>query len=85
MNEPEDQATYIEALKKYDKSLLKLFPDRLPNNMFGYGITQPYDNVQGGLNLTLKYFSQGEYILSNQNLTPIRLTIAFSLLTTMKV
>lgn len=61
MNNPEDQATYIEQRAKFDKSLVKIFPDRLPNNMFGFGSSSPYDNVPGGLYLTTKYFLEKEY------------------------
>jgi hypothetical protein len=61
MNDPEDQAIYIEERDKFDKSLVKLFPDRLPNNRFGFGVIRPYENVPGGLHLTIKYFLEKEY------------------------
>jgi hypothetical protein len=41
--------------------LVKLFPDRLPNNMLGFRFSAPYDNVPGGLHLTTKYFSEKDY------------------------
>jgi hypothetical protein len=62
MNDPEDQATYIEERNNFDKSLVKLFPDRLPNNMLGFGFSAPYDNVPSGLHLTTKYFSEKDYL-----------------------
>lgn len=62
MNNPLDQAQYIEERGKFDKSLVKLFPDRLPNNMVSFGFTQPYERIPGGLHLTIKYFSGEEYL-----------------------
>jgi hypothetical protein len=61
MNDPKSQADYIEQKDRFDKSIVKLFPDRLPNNMLRYGFSAPYNNIPGGLHLTTKYFSEKEY------------------------
>jgi hypothetical protein len=61
MNDPRSQSEYIEYRDKFDKSLVKLFPDRLPNNMLGFEFSAPYENIPGRLNLMTKYFSEKEY------------------------
>lgn len=61
MNDPKMQAKYIEARDSFDKSLVQLFPDRLPNNMLDFGFYAPHENVPGGLRLTTKFFSGEEY------------------------
>jgi hypothetical protein len=61
MNDPRSQSDYIEYRDTFDKPLVNLFPDRLPNNMLGFGFSAPYENIPGGLNLMTKYFSEEEY------------------------
>ncbi len=61
MNDPESQARYIECRDKFDERILKLFPDRLPNTMLGFGFAAPYENMPGQLNLTEKYFLEQNY------------------------
>lgn len=61
MNYPESQARYIECRDKFDERILKLFPDRLPNTMLGFGFAAPYKNMPGQLNLTEKYFLEQNY------------------------
>ena len=61
MNDPTSQSDYIQYRDKFDNSLVKLFPDRLPNNMLGFGYYAPYEHVPTGLNLMTKYFSEKEY------------------------
>lgn len=61
MNDPRSQSEYIDYRDKFDKSLVKLFPDRLPNNMLRFEFSAPYENIPGRLNLMTKYFSEKEY------------------------
>jgi hypothetical protein len=45
----------------FEKPLVKLFPDRLPNNMLEFRFSAPYEKMPGGLSLMTKYFSVKEY------------------------
>lgn len=41
MNDPERQSKYIESYNLFDKELVDHFPNKLPNNQFGYGYSNP--------------------------------------------
>ncbi|NOS92439.1 MAG: hypothetical protein HOP30_10990 [Cyclobacteriaceae bacterium] len=62
MNDPKSQADYIECRSKFDESLVKLFPDRLPNTMLGFGFAAPYEDIPGRLELTMKYSFERDYV-----------------------
>lgn len=59
---PIRQSEYVEYRGKFDKSLVRIFPDRLPNNMIGFGFQAPYKGGPGRLNLQVQYFSEREYL-----------------------
>jgi hypothetical protein len=63
MNDPESQARYIECKNTFDKSLVFLFPDKLPNNKMEFGFSAPYEGrIPGRLHLLTKISSKTEYL-----------------------
>jgi hypothetical protein len=67
MNDPESQARYIECRNGFDKTLVKLFPDRLPNEMLAFGFSVPYNDRPGSLHLTLRYLTFSNYLDAKNN------------------
>lgn len=61
MNEPQSQSQYIACRDNFDKRLVRLFPDRLPNSMLGFEFSAPDENTPGRLGLLKKYFLGNEY------------------------
>lgn len=62
MNDPENQASYIQARKSYPDSMVNHIPKKLPNNHIGYSCTW-FDNKysNSGIDLKIQYKTKKEF------------------------
>jgi len=66
MNDPKDQAQYIQTRKSFDSTLVRFLPRKLPNNQIGYSWSSPEyfseNNEYAGMNVSTRFSSREEYL-----------------------